>query len=279
MFTIELLIMIIKQLSDNTTPITLESIVQYANYSWIQKESAYRSNLEIAGMIAGILIAVGFPTSYAIYHANVKAEYLASHPEYISYGKTIVESKSPEVQKKVEEIVSKAKNEPELDFDITPIDQPQESQEVKKNKPETKSGHQECEVTSKMIQSIISLEYDPRKEVSSKGATGRMQIMKPTWDEINRKSFGGKYPYVPFAKDPQINIKFGTKYLKDIKAYLDSHKKEWKTDQLPLIFACYFGGIGNVQRCKFDPKLIKSLPNTHDYMQRGSNLMGYSGNL
>ena len=51
---------------------------------------------------------------------------------------------------------------------------------------------------------------------------------------------------------------FGTAYLKSIKKYLGSHKSEWKTDELPLIFACYFGGWGNVRKAGFDPSKIKS---------------------
>jgi len=270
--------MIIKQLSTNFNSITLDSLVQYANTSGVKKESSY-SRIEMAGMIAGILIAVGFPLSYAVYHANIRAEYLAAHPEYIDYGKTLVESKSPETQQKIQEIVSKVEDEDVMNFDIEQKNETQKVENVKTKESSTEAGYQSCEVTSKLVQAIIDLEYDPNREVSSKGATGRMQIMKPTWEDINQKHFGGKYPYVPYAKNTEINIKFGTQYLKDIKHYLDSHRKDWNTDELPLIFACYIGGWNNIRKRNFDPELIKSMPDTYDYMQRGSNLMGYQGEL
>jgi hypothetical protein len=232
------------------------------------------ANKEISLMTAAILIAFGLPTSYALRHAKIKAEDLASRPELSQKAKAIVESDSPEIQEKVQQIVEQA----EVDFPMTITNKVPNSvsPEVEKESPDV---HQSCEITPQMVQAIIDLEYDPKKETSSQGAVGRMQIMKPTWDEINEKNFGGKYPFETYAKIPKINIKFGTLYLQNIKKYLDSHKSEWKTDELPLIFACYFGGIGNIRKHKFDPELIKSLPKTYDYMQRGSNLMGYQGTL
>jgi hypothetical protein len=270
--------------SEDTTPIyvldlilayqhginPLTASINYSNIYGMQKTA--RSKQEIALMIAGILIAVGMPVSYAIHHTNMRREYLEAHPEIMAYSKALVESKSPEIQQKIEQIVEKAKAE-------TPPESIQEEKTPAKEQTIQTSKYKSCDITPKLVRAIIDLEYDPRKEVSSKGATGRMQIMRRTWDDINKKSFGGKYPYVPYAKNAEINIKFGTQYLKEIKSYLDSHKKYWKTDQLPLIFACYIGGWGNIKRCKFDPELIKSLPNTYDYMQRGSNLMGYEGYL
>ena len=229
-------------------------------------------------MIAGILIAVGLPVSYAIYHTHLKAEYIDAHPEIMSYSKALVESESPEIQQKVQQIVEQAKAETPLDS-FNAESTPAESISSTNDDQIPTSEYQSCEITPQLVQAVIDLEYDSKKEVSSKGATGRMQIMKDTWDDINKKSFGGKYPYVPYAKNPTINIKFGTQYLKDIKSYLDSHKADWNTDELPLIFACYIGGWNNIRKHNFDPKLIKSMPNTYDYMQRGSNLMGYQGEL
>jgi hypothetical protein len=100
--------------------------------------------------------------------------------------------------------------------------------------------------------------------------------MPDTWEEINKRHFGGKYPYKKYALNDGVNRQFGTKYLRMIKEYLDDYKPQWKTDQLPLIIACYFGGMGNVMRANFDPvKIRKHYPQTYDYMVRGSNLMGY----
>jgi hypothetical protein len=103
-----------------------------------------------------------------------------------------------------------------------------------------------------------------------------MQLMPATWEQINQKHFQGKYPFSKYATNDWVNRKFGTIYLGTIKDYLDDHKSQWKTDQLPLMFACYFGGIGNVRKANFDPaKLKKHYPKTYDYMVRGAGLMGY----
>ena len=103
-----------------------------------------------------------------------------------------------------------------------------------------------------------------------------MQLMPPTWEAINKRYFGGKYPFHKYNSNSYVNRRFGAIYLEEIKEYLDSHKSQWKTDQLPLILACYHGGIGNITKANFDPEKIKKyMPKTHDYMIRGSNIMGH----
>ena len=57
--------------------------------------------------------------------------------------------------------------------------------------------------------------------------------------------------------------------------FQDQYKSQWKTDEALLILACYNGGIGNIMKAKFDPRIIKKkMPKTYDYMTRGSNLLG-----
>lgn len=131
-------------------------------------------------------------------------------------------------------------------------------------------------VTQELLNTVLSLEYDPRKQVSSKGAAGDMQLMEPTWNELNRKHFAGKYPWNKYRFDSKVNRMFGQQYLVDIKTFLDANRDKWKTDQVPLMLASYHGGIGNISRCGFDPAVImRHLPKTYDYMSRGSSLMGY----
>ena len=144
----------------------------------------------------------------------------------------------------------------------------------KRRQEETKRQHAPAQVTKAMVDVVTSLEHDPRRQVSSKGATGVMQIMGPTWEEINRKHFGGKYPYRQYARNKGVNKAFGEIHLKNIKDYLDQHRSEWKTDQASLILACYHGGIGNVTLAKFDREIIRrKMPATYDYMVRGTNLL------
>jgi len=136
---------------------------------------------------------------------------------------------------------------------------------------------QTAEITRDLVKAIESLEHDPNKDVSSKGAAGRMQIMKPTWEELNKKHFNGKYPWGKYRFDDNINMMFAIQHLRNIKAFLDSNRHKWKTDQVPLIFAAYFGGIGNLERLDYDPrKIAKHAPLTFDYMTRGSNLLGHT---
>lgn len=140
----------------------------------------------------------------------------------------------------------------------TQLNQEELLNDSKKQDAVQKDVYQPCEITEEIINAVISMEYDSRKQVSSKGATGLMQIMPKTWEDINKNEFGGKFPFKTYAKNDKINKMFGTAYLKSIKKYLDSHKSEWKTDELPLIFACYFGGWGNVRKAGFDPSKIKT---------------------
>jgi hypothetical protein len=104
-----------------------------------------------------------------------------------------------------------------------------------------------------------------------------MQLMPDTWEALNRRYFGGKYPFRKYNSNDYINRRFGALYLQEIKEYLDTHRAQWKTDQLPLIIACYHGGIGNIRKANFDPVKIKTyMPKTYDYMVRGSYIMNHN---
>jgi hypothetical protein len=130
-------------------------------------------------------------------------------------------------------------------------------------------------VSSELIDVVISLEHDPRRDISSKGARGLMQLMKPAWDDMNNKFFGGKYPYEQYALNDHVNKMFGSKYLSYIKERLQQYKHLWRTDEESLILACYHGGLGNIMKAKFDPRILKKkMPLTYSYMIRGKSRLG-----
>ena len=212
---------------------------------------------------AAIMIAVGIPVSIALLTTQVTAQELVSNPNIIHQGKRIVRSQNPSDRQQVEEAIAQFKKSPSNSNGLD-------------KKPKNKSNYNSVEITRTLVDAIIALEYVPNKMFSSKGAGGVMQLMPATWEEVNQKSFQGKYPFDLYATNSIVNVQFGTQYLKNIKTYLDNRKDQWNADQLPLIFACYFGGIGNIRKANFDPDKIKELyPKTYSYMVRGSNLMDY----
>ena len=254
--------------------------------------------------VAAILVAIGIPISIALFRTNVTPSEFASHPDAVKKGTMVgsLAKENPEIFYKVQQFVDSMTNtvaatraNPEKPIEQTPTSgiqnkapqkrapqikaEPQTKQPTKIQEPPAKpdpNAKQDCEVTRRLVDAIIVLEHDPKKDFSSKGAAGLMQLMPKTWEEINQKQFGGKYPFKPNCTNDWINKRFGTIYLQEIKRYLDNNKAQWKTDQLPLIFACYFGGIGNIRQYNFDPSKIKKYaPKTYDYMIRGSNLMGH----
>jgi hypothetical protein len=189
----------------------------------------------------------------------------------------------PEMRQKAESIYNSADSHTKAELDQL---KNQIQREIEERKSKALEGQnkqapasqpkafKECEVTPDLVQTIISMEHDPRKGTSSAGAAGEMQLMKPTWDELNKKHFGGKYAWHKYRFNKDVNVMFGTQYLKDIKAFLDANRGEWKADEHSLIMACYFGGMGNVEEAGFNPHVIKNrLPLTYDYMMRGTNLM------
>lgn len=241
---------------------------EYANC--LSKEGASVRDAYVAILSAAILISMGYSMSMALSSTKTTARDLAANPEIIKRARIIVQKapSSPELDQKVKQIVENAKK--------TPIHQNQPQPKKKHPRPTPAQSKTACEINRQLVDSIIMMEHVPGKDYSSKGAVGLMQIMPNTWDEINRKHFQGKYSFHEHGKNNWINRRFGTIHLQEIKDYLDSHRGQWKTDQLPLIFACYFGGIGNIRKAGFDPRKIKAYyPLTYDYMVRGSNLMGY----
>jgi hypothetical protein len=220
----------------------------------------------LAIVTAAVLIAVGLPVSIALFSTGTTAEDIARNPDAVRRGRQIAASPHPDAKRIVSNAVDKAygiAREKQRNPPPRPKATPAQSREA-------------CEITRQIVDAVVAMERVRGKPFSSKGAGGDMQLMPETWESINRKHFQGRYPFAKYVRHPWINRRFGTIYLREIKDYLDGHRGEWKTDQLPLVFACYFGGIGNVRRANFDPSKLKvHYPLTYDYMVRGSNLVGY----
>lgn len=259
------------------------------NGKLILMKTGSMSDLKITVITTAILVAIGWPISLALFSTGATPEDVARNPDAVQRGRQIAVSNNPEAKKMVEEAVAKAytarAHQHHEEYAPAGIQRPisvQPNQNIStKNAPASTNAtpeqmHQACEITHDIVNAVIAMERVKGKPFSSKGAGGDMQLMPKTWESINKKHFNGKYPFDKYATHSWINKKFGTLYLKEIKNYLDSHRSQWKTDQLPLIFACYFGGIGNVRKANFDPdKLKQHFPLTYDYMVRGSNLSGY----
>lgn len=79
------------------------------------------------------------------------------------------------------------------------------------------------------------------KAKSSAGALGLMQLMPPTAREMGKR-LGVKLRLPSSAWDPYINIRLGSKYLKQMLISMDGH--------LPLALASYNAGIGNIRKWK-----------------------------
>ena len=231
-------------------------------------------------VFAVILVSIGMPMSLVLMRTGTTGSELASRPDLVQKGRQIARMSG--TSEEYAEVVEKAKRlmdtpQPAQQApgtrDGVSVSKPQAPRQAKPTLEQRRRAH---EVTRQLVDAIVMLEHVPGKEFSSQGAGGLMQLMPETWEAINRMHFGGMYPFSRYAKVDHINRRFGTIYLGQIKDYLDKNRSQWKTDQLPLMFACYFGGIGNMTKANFDPaKIKKHYPKTYDYMIRGTNLMGY----
>lgn len=103
----------------------------------------------------------------------------------------------------------------------------------------------ENELDPLLVFSLIKAEsnFDP-KATSHKNARGLMQIIDNTgiWaaEKMGIEGFKTEYLY-----DPEINIKIGCWYLKNLRNEIYEYNGEINND---LLLAAYNGGIGNVQK-------------------------------
>jgi soluble lytic murein transglycosylase len=96
----------------------------------------------------------------------------------------------------------------------------------------------EKDVPPDLIAAVIYAESRFRDQTSRAGARGLMQITRPTADEIERLSGGSTFEYDDLA-DPDINIRYGTFYLRHLLDIYDGN-------QVAAI-AAYNAGPGRVE--------------------------------
>lgn len=127
-----------------------------------------------------------------------------------------------------------------------------------------------------LVFSVIKAEsnFNPNA-TSHKNARGLMQIIDDTgiWaaEKMGIEGFRVEHLY-----DPEINIKIGCWYLKNLKNEIYQYNGELNND---LVLAAYNGGIGNVQRWLKDKKYSSSgkeleripFKETENYVRRVNN--------
>lgn len=127
-----------------------------------------------------------------------------------------------------------------------------------------------------LVFSVIKAEsnFNPNA-TSHKNARGLMQIIDDTgiWaaEKMGIENFRVEHLY-----DPEINIKIGCWYLKNLKSEIYQYNGELNND---LVLAAYNGGIGNVQRWLRDKKYsssgksLEKIPfkETENYVRRVNN--------
>ncbi len=97
---------------------------------------------------------------------------------------------------------------------------------------------QEKNVPPDLIAAVIWQESKFRDQTSSAGARGLMQITPATAEEIEKLSGGSSFEYEDLA-DPELNIRYGTFYLRHL---LDIYE-----DDVVAALAAYNAGPGNAE--------------------------------
>jgi len=112
-----------------------------------------------------------------------------------------------------------------------------------------------------LVQAVIAVEsgYDPGA-VSDKGAVGLMQVMPATGERYGVTG-DAKRSTADKLKEPAINVRVGTRYLKDLMERFD--------DDLKLVLAAYNAGEGVVDRYNGIPPY----PETQDYVKLVSQML------
>jgi soluble lytic murein transglycosylase len=96
----------------------------------------------------------------------------------------------------------------------------------------------EKDVPADLIAAVIWQESKFRDQTSSAGARGLMQITPATAEEIEKLSGGSSFEYEDLA-DPDLNIRYGTFYLRHL---LDIYE-----DDVVAALAAYNAGPGNAE--------------------------------
>jgi soluble lytic murein transglycosylase len=119
-----------------------------------------------------------------------------------------------------------------------------------------------------LVQAVVRVEsrFNPSAK-SSKGAIGLMQLMPETADWIAEKK-GEHLPNTEELFKPEVNIRLGVSYLKDLLQEFD--------DSIPTALAAYNAGRGNVRRWldvkvwDGKPETLNNIPfpETRSYLER-----------
>lgn len=120
-------------------------------------------------------------------------------------------------------------------------------------------------IRESMVMAVINCEsgFDP-EAVSEKGATGLMQLTEPTFLHIQKMLGEEDVEYSVDAKDPETNIKYGTRYLKYLSEQFDSDSV--------AVLAAYNAGLNNVKKWAGDDGKLDleeiGYPETRQYVEK-----------
>lgn len=100
---------------------------------------------------------------------------------------------------------------------------------------------EEFGVDQSLVYAIIKCEsgFEPGAK-SSAGAVGLMQLTEETFNDVRQMvDDGEEYTFSEDATDPEINVRYGTRYLKFLLEFFDGDKV--------AAIAAYNAGMGNVK--------------------------------
>ncbi len=125
-------------------------------------------------------------------------------------------------------------------------------------------------IDSDLVYAVIKCEsnFDPKSH-SEAGAVGLMQLTEATFLDIG-KMLNEKTDFKTHAVDPEVNIKYGTRYLKYLYGLFDG-------DQTAVI-AAYNAGLGRVGTWKGDDVLQVSeieFSETKEYVNKVQKAQKY----
>ncbi len=104
-------------------------------------------------------------------------------------------------------------------------------------------------VQKELVFAVIKCEssFDPNAK-SNKDAVGLMQLTEETFNDVKKKLNDDSISFSKDATDEEINIKYGTYYLKFLNNYFEG-------DEIATI-AAYNAGLGNVSKWIGEDKVL-----------------------
>ena len=126
----------------------------------------------------------------------------------------------------------------------------------------------EYNIPEDVIYATIKVEsnFDP-EAVSNAGARGLMQIMPSTFEWLTGDEHLGEHLLPTMLFDPEVNIRYGTYYLKYLYTKFDHN---WDT-----VAAAYNGGEGNVTKWLSDRRYSDGKGNLTDFPDEFSETENY----